>query len=64
VWSRIPVLRDWIDISVPTGGGVDTVNRGSTTIRDDAHPYEQRFGAGSKEEKQATLRTRHTGTSC
>jgi penicillin amidase len=46
VWSRIPVLRDWIDIGVPTGGGFDTVNRGSTTIRDDAHPYEQRFGAG------------------
>jgi penicillin amidase len=31
---------------VPTPGGLDTVNRGPATIRDDAHPYEQRFGAG------------------
>ena len=27
-------------------GAIDTVNRGPTTIRDAAHPYEQRFGAG------------------
>ena len=46
VWGRIPLLRDWLDISVPTSGGFDTVNRGSTTIRDDAQPYAQRFGAG------------------
>lgn len=46
LWSRIPVLRDWLAIRVPTGGGFDTVNRGSTTVRDDAHPFDQRFGAG------------------
>jgi len=46
VFSRIAVLRDWLHIGVPTPGGFDTVNRGSTTIRDEAHPYEQRFGAG------------------
>jgi len=46
VFSRIAVLRDWLHISVPTPGGFDTVNRGSTTIRDAAHPYAQRFGAG------------------
>ncbi|HVB17397.1 MAG TPA: penicillin acylase family protein [Stellaceae bacterium] len=46
VFGRIPVLRDWIDIRIATGGGFDTVNRGATTIRDDAHPFEQRFGAG------------------
>jgi penicillin amidase len=46
VLSHIPLLRDWFDLRVPTGGGFDTVNRGVTTIRDDAHPYEQRFGAG------------------
>jgi penicillin G amidase len=46
VFGRIPVLRHWIDVRVPTSGGFDTVNRGSTTIRDAAHPYEQRFGAG------------------
>ncbi|HVC55616.1 MAG TPA: penicillin acylase family protein [Stellaceae bacterium] len=46
VFGRIPVLRDWVDIAVPTSGGFDTVNRGLTTIRDAAHPYVQRFGAG------------------
>jgi len=46
VFSRIPVLRDWLDISIPTSGAYDTLNRGPSTIRDDAHPYEQRFGAG------------------
>ncbi len=46
VFDRIALLRDWLQIGVPTAGGFDTVNRGSTTIRDDAHPYEQRFGAG------------------
>ena len=46
VFSRIPVLRDWLDVSVPTAGSYDTLNRGPSTIRDDAHPFEQRFGAG------------------
>jgi penicillin amidase len=46
IFSRIAVLRDLVDVGVPTSGGFDTINRGSTTIRDDAHPYRQRFGAG------------------
>jgi penicillin amidase len=46
VFGRIAALRDWVQASVPTPGGLDTVNRGPATIRDDAHPYEQRFGAG------------------
>jgi penicillin amidase len=46
VFDRIALLRDWLQIEVRTAGGFDTVNRGLTTIRDDAHPYEQRFGAG------------------
>src|SRR5215472_5885556 len=46
VLGRIPVLRDLVQIAVPTSGGYDTLNRGATTIRDDTHPYEQRFGAG------------------
>jgi penicillin G amidase len=46
VFSRIAVLRDWLHTAVPTPGGTDTVNRGSPTIRDEAHPYAQRFGAG------------------
>lgn len=46
VFSRIPVLRDWFDVSIATSGGYDTLNRGPSTIRDDARPYAQRFGAG------------------
>jgi penicillin amidase len=46
VLSRIPVLRDWFEVSLPTSGGYDTLNRGPSTILDDAHPFAQRFGAG------------------
>ena len=46
VFARIPVLRDWLRVAIPTDGGFDTVNRGTTTIWDDAHPYEHRHGAG------------------
>jgi penicillin G amidase len=46
VLGRIPVLRDWLGVSIPTSGGYDTVNRGPSAIRDDAQPFAQRFGAG------------------
>ena len=46
VFSRIAVLRDWVDVAISTSGGFDTVNRGSMTIRDDEHPYEHHHGAG------------------
>ena len=45
-WERIPLLRDWLRITIPTPGARDTVNVGPSEIRDDAHPFEQRFGAG------------------
>jgi penicillin amidase len=46
VFDRIPVMRDWLKVSIPTSGGYDTLNRGPSTIRDKASPFEQRFGAG------------------
>jgi penicillin G amidase len=46
VLSRIPLLRDWFDVGIPTSGGYDTIDRGPSTIRDDTRPYVQRFGAG------------------
>jgi penicillin amidase len=46
VLERVPLLRDWLRVTIPTPGGYDTVNRGPSSIRDDEHPYEQRFGAG------------------
>ncbi len=46
VFSRIPVLGGWMRLAIATDGGFDTVNRGGTTIRDDARPYKQTHGAG------------------
>jgi penicillin amidase len=46
VFSRVPLLRDWFEVSIPTAGAYDTLNRGPSTIRDDANPFTQRFGAG------------------
>jgi penicillin amidase len=46
VLERIAVLRDLFRVAVPTPGGYDTVNRGPSTIRDNARPFDQRFGAG------------------
>lgn len=45
VFERIPLLRDWLRVAVPTPGALDTVNHAPSEIREDAHPYEQRFGA-------------------
>jgi len=46
VFSRIPVLRDWFEVAISNPGAYDTLNRGPSAIRDDTHPFEQRFGAG------------------
>ena len=46
VLSRIPILRDWFNVSIATPGAYDTVNRGPSVIRDDRRPFEQNFGAG------------------
>ncbi|HTZ38307.1 MAG TPA: penicillin acylase family protein [Stellaceae bacterium] len=46
VFERLPLLRDWFKVSIPTPGGYDTLNRGPSLIRDDAAPFQQRFGAG------------------
>ena len=46
VFGRIPVLRDWLDVAIPTSGGYDTLDRGPSTIGDEDHPFAQRFGAG------------------
>jgi len=46
VFSRIPVLRDWVDPSIATPGAYDTLNRGPSVIRGADRPFEQVFGAG------------------
>lgn len=44
--ERIPLLKDWLKVAISGQGGVDTVNVGPISVRDDAHPFVQRFGAG------------------
>ncbi len=46
VLGRIPLLRDWVDLTIPTAGGYDTLDRGPSTIRNEQNPFAQRFGAG------------------
>jgi penicillin G amidase len=46
VFDRLPVLRDWLVLSIPSSGGYDTLDRGPSTIGDEDHPFAQRFGAG------------------
>jgi penicillin amidase len=46
VISRIPALRNWLGVAIPTAGGYDTLDRGPSLIRDEVRPFEQRFGAG------------------
>ena len=46
IFERIPLLRDWFKVAIPSSGGNDTVNVGPISVRDDDTPYEQRHGAG------------------
>ncbi len=46
IFSRMPVLWDWLKIAISTSGAYDTLNRGPSTIRNEIAPFEQRFGAG------------------
>ncbi len=45
VFSQIPVLRDWVDPSIPTAGASDTVNHAPSQLRAGRDPFEQVFGA-------------------
>jgi penicillin amidase len=46
LWSRIPVLADWLTPKIAVPGGYDTINRGVSDIRDAKAPFVERFGAG------------------
>jgi penicillin amidase len=46
VLSRVPLLRDLFDVSIPSDGGYDTVNRGNTAIRSAERPFANVHGAG------------------
>jgi penicillin amidase len=46
VLGRIPILRDWVDLEIATGGGYDTLDRGPSDIRNEQNPFAERYGAG------------------
>lgn len=46
VFDRIPLVGDWFHVAVANQGGPDTIDVGPISVRDDARPFEQRFGPG------------------
>lgn len=46
VWGRVPVLGRWLSVETAKSGGQDTVDVGPISVRDEAHPFVERFGAG------------------
>lgn len=45
VIGRLPVLGPWLDITIATSGDDFTINRGSTSLRNEAAPYAHVHGA-------------------
>ena len=47
LFDRIPIIKLWGNLSIPTDGGDHTLNRGQTTFGDDGlNPFSHRHGAG------------------
>src|SRR5207248_2136764 len=46
VFDRIPLLGDWLRVATSNSGGPDTVDVAPISARDEARPFEQRFGPG------------------
>lgn len=44
LWAHVPVLGDWINLSIPADGGDDTVDAGVMAIADHAAPFADRHG--------------------
>ncbi len=44
IWDAVPILRNWIDKSVPADGGIDTVNAGVYRYRSVQAPYTDLHG--------------------
>jgi hypothetical protein len=42
VFGRIPILQDWLDVSIPTA--YDTLDRGPSTVHNDSRPFMQDTG--------------------
>lgn len=46
LWSRVPVLGNWLTPKIATSGSFDTVNHAPSDVRDPQAPFAQSFGAG------------------
>jgi len=44
--ERIPLLRNWLRVAIPSQGGYDTVNVGPSSVHNPNRPFAQFFGAG------------------
>jgi penicillin amidase len=45
LFSRLPVLGEWLALAVPMDGGYDTVNRGHMALRNEADPFASVHGS-------------------
>ena len=39
IWSRLPVVANWLGLAIPDDGGFDTVDNGSMAVGNDAAPF-------------------------
>jgi penicillin G amidase len=46
VFSAIPLLNKWANLSIPSDGGAFTVNRGNFRLNREANPFRHTHGAG------------------
>ncbi|HXP32255.1 MAG TPA: penicillin acylase family protein [Stellaceae bacterium] len=44
LWSHVPIIGAWLDLSIPVDGSNDTVNAGAMAIRDPLRPFIARHG--------------------
>ena len=44
LWSRVPVLRDWLTPAIAAPGASDTLDAGAFFLGDETAPYADRFG--------------------
>ncbi len=39
VWSQLPVIANWLQLSVPDDGAFDTIDNATSVVRDEAKPF-------------------------
>jgi penicillin amidase len=39
VWSQLPLIANWLQLSIPDDGGFDTIDNATSVVRDEAMPF-------------------------